>query len=61
LSCQFTAHTSNYTAVVGELLDVGCNLLGQAGGSCTDIGGNGSTGVYGRLSDCDPSTPIFWS
>lgn len=60
LSCQFTAHTSNYTAVVGELLDVGCNLLGQAGGSCADIGGNGSTGVYGRISDCDPTIKLSY-
>jgi hypothetical protein len=56
LSCRFTPATNNYTAVVGDLLNVGCSLLGQSGGSCTDIGGNGSTGVYGRIADCDPST-----
>jgi len=60
LSCQFTAHSSNYTAIVGELLDVGCDLLGQVGGSCTDIGGNGSTGVYGRISDCDPTIKLSY-
>lgn len=55
LSCQFTPSTSNYTAIVGELLDFGCSSLGQIGGSCDDIGGNGTSGVYGRISDCDPS------
>ena len=55
LSCQFTPTTSNYSAVVGEVINNACNLLGQVGGSCTDIGGDGSTGVYGRVSDCEPS------
>jgi hypothetical protein len=55
LSCRFTPATANYSGVVGELLDSACSLLGQAGGNCNDIGGNGSTGTYGRLSGCDPS------
>lgn len=61
LSCRFTPATNNYTGIAGQLLDVGCSLLGQAGGSCADIGGNGSTGVYGRIADCDPSTSFFFS
>lgn len=59
LSCQFTPATSNYSAIVGSLLDVGCNLLGQSGGSCSDIGGDGQSGVYGRISGCDPSESSF--
>ncbi|KAK7468547.1 1,3-beta-glucanosyltransferase [Stygiomarasmius scandens] len=55
LSCQFTPQTANYSAVVGELINVACNLLGQQGGSCNDIGGDGSTGTYGRISGCDPT------
>lgn len=55
LSCQFTPATTNYSAIVGELLDVGCSLLGQRGGSCADIGSDGQAGVYGRVSACDPS------
>lgn len=55
LSCRFTPTTDNTTVIVGTLLDTGCSLLGQSGGSCNDIGGNGQTGVYGRLSGCDPS------
>lgn len=55
LSCQFKPATSNYSTIVGELLNVGCSLLGQRGGSCDDIGGNGQSGVYGRISGCDPS------
>jgi len=62
LSCQFTPKDRNYTAIVGDLIGSGCGLLSQAGGNCDDIGGNGSTGVYGRLSGCDPSTclPRFY-
>lgn len=60
LSCQFTPPTSNYSAIAGTLLDTGCNLLGQAGGSCLDIGGNGTTGVYGRVSDCDPAVKLSY-
>lgn len=61
LSCQFTPATANYTAIVGELLNTACSLLGQQGGSCNDIGGNGQTGVYGRVADCDPSKSGLFS
>lgn len=54
LSCLFTPTTSNYSAVVGDVINNGCSLLGQVGGSCADIGGDGTTGVYGRVSNCDP-------
>lgn len=56
LSCQFTPATRNYSSVVGQVINNACSLLGQVGSSCTDIGGDGSTGVYGRVSDCDPRT-----
>jgi len=59
LSCRFTPATSNYTTVVGELLDTACSLVGQKGANCNDIGGNGQTGTYGRLSGCDPSKHSF--
>lgn len=58
LSCLFTPQTSNYTVIVGQLLDTGCSLLGQAGGNCNDIAGNGSSGEYGRVSYCDPPTKL---
>lgn len=54
LSCTFTPQTNNYTAIVGELLDTGCSLLGQAGGNCNDIASSGASGTYGRVSFCDP-------
>lgn len=60
LSCRFTPASSNYTAVVGELLDTGCSMLGQVGASCTDIGGDSQTGVYGRLSGCDPTVKLSY-
>ena len=59
LSCQFTPATSNYTAFIGSLLDVGCSLLGQSGGSCSDIGANGQSGIYGLVSGCDPSKSLI--
>jgi len=55
LSCQFTPQTANYSVVVGEVINNACDLLGQKGGSCTDIGGDGQAGVYGRVAACDPS------
>lgn len=54
LSCQFTPQTTNTTAIVGELLDTACSLLGQSGGSCNDIAGSGANGTYGRVAYCDP-------
>ena len=59
LSCQFTPATNNYTAIVGELLDTGCSLLGMRGGTCNDISSNGTTGVYGLVSSCGPSTSFL--
>jgi hypothetical protein len=58
LSCQFTPQTSDFTAIVGDLLNTGCGLLGSSGGNCNDIAGNGATGSYGRVSYCDPSTKL---
>lgn len=59
LACQFTPPTANYTVILGELLNTACSLLGEAGGSCTDVGADGATGTYGRVSGCDPSKQIF--
>ena len=55
LSCQFTPVTNNVSAIVGELLDNACSLLGQNGQTCNEISSNGTTGVYGLVSGCDPS------
>jgi len=60
LSCRFTPATTNYTTFVGELLDYACSLVGQQGGTCNDIGGNGTTGVYGSVSGCDPTIKLSY-
>ncbi|OAX32148.1 glycoside hydrolase family 72 protein [Rhizopogon vinicolor AM-OR11-026] len=60
LSCQFTPTTNNYTAIVGSLLDYGCSIIGQAGGSCNAISANGSTGQYGPVSECDPTVMLSY-
>jgi hypothetical protein len=59
LSCQFTPTTNNITSIVGVLFDTACSLLAQAGGSCSDISGNGTAGVYAPVSGCDPSTSFL--
>ncbi|KAH9964549.1 glycoside hydrolase family 72 protein [Russula dissimulans] len=59
LSCQFAPQTSNTTAIVGSLLDTACGLLGGSG--CNDLSGNGSTGTYGLISACDPSTKLSYA
>lgn len=55
LACSYSPATTDYSATVGELINVGCDLIGAAGGSCLAIGGEASTGTYGRLFGCDPS------
>ena len=59
LSCTFRPSIANYSIVVGPLLDTACGLLEGRGGSCADIGGNGTTGSYGRVSACDASQSTF--
>jgi len=46
--------------IVGELLNEACGLLGQSGGTCNDIAGDGSSGIYGRISGCDPNTKLSY-
>jgi len=60
LSCQFTPATNNVTEIVGVLLNTACSLLGGKGGTCNDISSNGTNGVYGLVSGCDPSTELSY-
>lgn len=55
-SCKFI-QTSNpqESAIVGELINTACSLLGQQNGTCDPIGGSGIDGQYGAISFCDPS------
>lgn len=59
-SCLFTPTTPAGVNGLGSLLDYGCQLLGQSGGSCDAISGNGQTGTYGALSGCDPTTKLSY-
>lgn len=45
-------NTAATPLIVGALLDYSCSLLGSVGGSCTPIGADGTTGVYGPISSC---------
>ncbi|KAJ7785907.1 1,3-beta-glucanosyltransferase [Mycena metata] len=58
LSCQFQTTSSNYSTLVGTLIDTACSLLGTSNGTCDPIGGDGSTGAYGLLDTCDPITKL---
>ncbi|ESK98183.1 glycoside hydrolase family 72 protein [Moniliophthora roreri MCA 2997] len=60
LSCKFTPATANYSGVLGELVGTACGLLSQRSISCEDIGGNGTTGTYGRIAGCDPSIKLSY-
>jgi hypothetical protein len=58
--CITTAEAANSPVVLGSLLDYGCSLLGQNGGSCSAIGDDGAAGTYGPLSSCDPATKLSY-
>jgi len=57
LPCRFSPQTTNYSVIVGDLIDTGCSLLGQNGStSCNAIGGG--NGTYGSVSGCDPTIKL---
>ncbi|EIW86348.1 glycoside hydrolase family 72 protein [Coniophora puteana RWD-64-598 SS2] len=60
LSCQFTPQTSNYSTILGDLLNYACSQLGQMGSSCNGIAANGTSGQYGAVSQCDPSIMLSY-
>ena len=59
LSCQFSPQSANYSGTVGTLLGTACGLIVTNGGNCSDISSNGTTGVYGSVSGCSPSTSLY--
>jgi len=61
LGCQFTPQTADYTTIAGALIGTACGLLSEQGGSCTDIGADGETGTYGRISGCDPTIKLSFA
>ncbi|KAG8900810.1 1,3-beta-glucanosyltransferase gas1 [Tulasnella sp. 403] len=61
-SCVFSNTAANNTAgIIGDLLNYACAQIGTLSGSCTPIGGNGTTGVYGPFSICDPPTKLSYA
>jgi len=64
LSCNFSPPAgTNSTAISvinGQLLGTACGLLSSGGGNCNDIGSNGTTGTYGRVSFCDASEKLSY-
>lgn len=57
LACRFTPPNPDYRETVGDLINYGCNQIGDG---CAPIGGSGATGVYGRLSACDPVVKLSY-
>lgn len=60
LSCVATSATAGNPTTVGSQLNYVCGLLSQGGGSCANIGGNGTTGVYGNYSYCAASDQLSY-
>ena len=54
LSCRANAAAVADPVLRGTLTGSACGLLSRAGGSCDDLNGNGTTGVYGRAAGCGP-------
>ncbi|VDB90218.1 unnamed protein product [Peniophora sp. CBMAI 1063] len=58
VSCLFTPKVDNTSAIVGELFNTACQLLGGQGSNCDAISSNGTTGTYGAVSGCDADTML---
>ncbi|KZV92110.1 hypothetical protein EXIGLDRAFT_675503 [Exidia glandulosa HHB12029] len=57
--CVYQARTENFSAVVGPLFSFACSTLGSQGSdACSDLAANGTTGVYGPMSACDPQSQL---
>lgn len=62
LKCRVIDETANDPIKLGQLIDYTCSLLGSTNSTitCTNIGGNGTTGEYGPLSMCDPAIKLSY-
>ncbi|KAF7325016.1 1,3-beta-glucanosyltransferase [Mycena kentingensis (nom. inval.)] len=61
LPCLFKPSSADFNAVLGTLTGAVCSLLGGVGGNCNDIATNGTTGVYGVVANCDPTTRLSYA
>ncbi|KAJ7115171.1 X8 domain-containing protein [Mycena epipterygia] len=60
LGCVFQPPTDYSMVLVGTLIGIACELVGEVGGTCDDISSNGQAGVYGRLAMCDPTIKLSY-
>ncbi|ORX38966.1 putative 1,3-beta-glucanosyltransferase [Kockovaella imperatae] len=62
-SCRIIQSSANQPAIVGELTNYACSLLGSSGAqaSCNAIAGNGTSGTYGELSFCSPAIKLSYA
>lgn len=61
LSCVLNPPAFNEPAVIGTLTGQACTYLGQQGGACDNIRGDGQAGVYGNYSMCTPAQRLEWA
>ncbi|KAJ7482936.1 1,3-beta-glucanosyltransferase [Mycena galericulata] len=63
LSCQFKAPSggADDTVLLGTLTGVVCGLLPGVSGNCNDISANGTSGVYGKVSGCEPAVKLSYA
>jgi len=60
--CVFdNGNANNVSVIIGDLLNYACATLPSLGGSCNAIGANGTSGVYGAFSECDPTTKLNYA
>ena len=57
--CKKALIVDGRKAIVGELFNTACALLGGQGSNCNAISGNGTTGVYGAVSGCDAGSCLI--
>ncbi|RUS13419.1 Glucanosyltransferase-domain-containing protein [Endogone sp. FLAS-F59071] len=55
LSCVSSTQVQTNTTTLGQQLDVVCGLV-----PCTDVSVNGTTGVYGKYSFCNPQDKLSY-
>jgi len=61
-ACDFKPQTTNVTAIIGQLLDTACSLLGQANSdSCSAFDSFGNNGTYGLFASCDPASQLSFA
>ncbi|SJX61724.1 related to GAS1-glycophospholipid-anchored surface glycoprotein [Sporisorium reilianum f. sp. reilianum] len=60
-SCALNPAAFNSPAIIGTLTGQACSYLGDQGGDCAPILGDGQAGQYGNFSACTPAQRLEWA